>query len=275
MTEKTEKSNREEGDFKKDIRFPSESMAIVDMTVLYAVDSEEVKNAIVIPLKTKDVQVEGKLEDGNIRKISIMPKEMKKDSKEVTEGLLPAGIKSNDDRIMARMREVTSPAAKKKNSTHRGTLTTNPMRRVGRLRKRGTRGKHTARMLNNSIDPKMKEIIEFIIKTVNADKILSEDIDIVKDKELLRETIEKMYSMCVKGWVIEEGKLIHTQTKVEANVKAWDIKDGMLVGKDGKSLDIDFDWAFKAREAIREYTKIRNVNMVEDIIQKYGKQIRE
>ena len=291
------KGDVKSGDFTQDITTESGAFAIVDASILNSTDSPLANKAVVVPTKHDGIfTISGKYSDGIITSLTITPKKDQHgdvvDKVEsvgsggvpkpgqvvkVQEGLIPAHSSakaSHDDRIGRRMREAGGSKPMRDHMAGKKRHKPDPIRHASPKMERGTMEKHTEkkRLKGAGMVGEMKEIYDFVNNTVKNNDVTVEDIEKVKNKELLGRTINKMYSMCLSGWVLEEGILKNTETGIEANASAWSVKDGLLVDASGNNPGVDFDWAYKAREAYREYNRVRSVNMVEDFIN-HGREI--
>lgn len=288
--------------FKKDLKLQSGQIAIVDASILDACNSPLADDAIVVPTKWAEgmFTISVKFDDAILKKLSIKPKkdqlgnvvekmignppdDEETRAKKITDakiaegeaGVLPINDRGNG-RIDRRLREAMgSKSAKRTMKAHHGKRTgqkPNPEARAlnaGR-RQRGTLAKHNNKLKEN-VSPSLKSIYEFIISSMKS-QVTVESIEQVDNKLLLNSIVEKMYTMCLTGWKPQNNTIIHEETGIKISSSQWQVKDGLLYDKNGKRPNIDFDWAYNTREALKEYTAAKNVNMVEDIL-KHGRGI--
>lgn len=296
MTEKkknskpgTERGIVKTKDFKQDLDIDSGKIAIVDASILDACNSPLVDKALIIPTKWESgvYKISVKFDDAALKKISIkqkkdqlgnMVEKMKgnpPDDKEtlakkrITDAKIaeakPFTDRGNGKYDRVRQKAEGSRSAKITDTTHhkskkRGRQLPDPSRRIV------SAGRLPVNVNDNKNYDKTAEIMELIHKTSGTKSILPEHIESIKNKHLFESVVSQMYAMCLSGWKQSGNTVIHEDTGARVDGKMWSVKDGVLVGLDGKRPKIDFDWVYSAREAMKEYMAKQNVNIVEDIL---------
>lgn len=258
------------GDFSQDISVESGALAIVDAAILDGVDSPLAQKAIVVPMKWDgQFTITGKFEDAILGSVTIKPKRDQlgnvadavtgkaTDADKVIqkEAVIPGKL-SNDDSIHRRMRKVWSKKARD-HMAGKKRHKPDPTRRITPMRKRGT------------IKKNVQEMYDFVEATSRSMMVTREDIDKVSDKNLLGEMIEKLFMIGMEGWTLDGDTPVHS-SGIRLNSKELLVKNGLLYDADGVRPNINFEWVYMVRQAIKEYKLSQNVNMVEDFLNHDG-----
>lgn len=112
----------------------------------------------------------------------------------------------------------------------------------------------------------IQQVHDFILDSIENGTVTVEDIAKIENRRLLSEIVNKMFYMCTSGWELTDGVLKHS-LGVEADPNMWVVKEGRLFHADtGKSPNIDFDWAYKAKSAIKDFIIEENKNLDVDSI---------
>jgi hypothetical protein len=276
------------GDFKEEFTTDSGKIAIIDAALLDGIDNPLVRSAIVIGTKFKDVtfSVNGQFDNSILRKLEICPKSDQNgavvgvtqdndgdgDADRVIpqEGIMPF---SNDDSIQQRMRAKTGGSggirSKRKQKAHMAgddsKYDKDPTRRVRAMRKDGNRKKN--RVSREGIN----QIYAFMSENAKK-RIASEDLRGIEDKVLLKAVLDKMYAMSLSGWEAKDGVLEHS-TGIQVCNESWTISDGLLYNsRNGSRPNIDFDWVYTAREALKEFIIEENKAVdVDNLLEEFKK----
>lgn len=112
----------------------------------------------------------------------------------------------------------------------------------------------------------VEQVHNFIVDSMASGEVTFEDIRKIENKGLLVDVVNKMFYMCMSGWALKEDVLVNT-LGVEADPSIWTVKEGRLFHVEtGKSPDINFDWAYKAKSVIKEFIIEENKNLDVDSI---------
>lgn len=295
----TSKQDIKAGNFTQDLVVKSGKIAIIDAALLDGVRNPLVEQAIIVPVKYVDatLEVKGEFDDAILRSLSITPKrdsegnvvpasaaddedvEVIKPKKSVPKGdEVEESLMSKDPPLQRKIRALNGNQKTKDHLSGKARSNRNRGPRIGhdrqpeaRIAQAVKRKGHVNRSgqrvkAKRQVPEDVQQIYNFIAETIKKPDITVEDIKTINNKPLFKSIVNKMFYMSLGGWTEDHGTIKHTLGET-VNSNIWTARGGILYSREtGRRPNIDFTWAYNARNAIKDFIVEENKNLNVDSI---------
>ena len=259
----------------KEMRFSSGKMAIVDGALLDAVDHPLKKEALVVPVKDKEVTfvVNGEFDDSVMLSLSIEPKydakgDMEDGARAATEEPGDVVVKPEGE-AAAEMKEGALPDMDPLGNSNDSSLERKTRMTPKQVTHQGGKDLEGGKLPHAFAKPRRdnkgandhvrragqhEDVASFILDRMGK-PLTEEDLKLVEDKDALWKSLHTLLTMSVAGWERKtyQGKpyLEHPWGVRIMSEAKWTVEEGYLVDRETKSRpDFDFDWLFEARAMV-------------------------